>query len=137
MISRGFVAALLLVSAASACVADDAPPPPLVLEHAELVARARAGGLRDASIEGGAECAVLRGRVRYAWVWWPVRVEARFVRVTGRVRLRALELRVRGRSMQGRLADADARLARLVDEESSASRVEIRDGGRLVYGQEL
>lgn len=137
MISRGLVVALLLVSVASACVAEAAPPAPLVFDRAELVARARRGGLRDASIEEGEGCAAIRGRVRHLGLLWPVRMEALFVREGGRVRMKAFRLLVSGRVMGARLPDANARLERLVDVESAAARVEIRDGGRLVYGQEV
>lgn len=130
------VLALIVLAAfafAADVIAED--PPALVLDHQEIVARARSGGLRDASLTYPDDRAVLRGRVRYLGLWWPIRVEAVFVREGARVRMRALELFVRGRAMPARRGDADARIARLVDEESAAVRVEIRDGGRVVYVQ--
>lgn len=106
----------------------------LVLDHATLEAKAQKA---RAQITYASECVVVRTRVKYAWVWWPVRVEAVFVSEAGHVRLKATRLVVSGKNMPQRLREADARVAKLVDVESSADVVEIYQGSEVVYKQVL
>lgn len=106
----------------------------LVLDHATLE-RTAAKARTTVTYETGV--VVLRTRVKYAWVWWPVRVEAVFVREDGHIRLKATKLVVSGKSMPSRLKEADARVAKLVDVASDADIVEVYQGSEVVYSQVL
>lgn len=120
------VLALVLARAAPAQDAATAPPP-LQLEHRELVRRLRSR-VRDGAIHYTGDRVVLDGKVQVWPAWFRIHVEATFARAGGRVRLHVEELLVSGRGMPGRRGDAEARLARLVDVESEAVRVLVRDG---------
>ena len=84
--------------------------------------------MRDGAISYAGDRIVIRGHVQVWPASFAVHVEATFARVDGCVRLHVEELLVSGRRMPGRRADAEARLARLVDVESEAVRVVVREG---------
>lgn len=115
-------------------IAASARADSLVLDHASLAARAAKA---RTVITYEDDCVVLRTRVKYAFVFWAVRIECVFIREGSHVRLQARKLLVQGKSMPGRLAEADARVAQLVDVESSAAEVEIRQGSEVLYSQVL
>lgn len=128
---------MVAVVVAAMALADPtraAPPATLVLEHEQLAAVARGDG---ASLSYTAHRVILRKRVRYAWVWWPVRVEAVLTREDGVVRLVTDRVLVRGRDYPAGVTKADSKIAGLVRVESAAARVEIRRAGRVVYAQDL
>lgn len=112
-----------------------APPPPLVLEHGELVARMRKGGVGAPLVENRDGQLSVAGRVTPLSI--PVRAGARFVRERGRVRLAVQEFSIRGAPRPDYQALADAKLARLVDVESAAARVVVMKDGRELYAQEV
>lgn len=133
--TRGAVLAGLLALALVGPAFADAPPNTLVLDGAKLAAKAKGDG---ATLSYDAGRVVLRKRVRYAWVWWPVRVEALFVRRDGRVRLGVDKLLVRGKAYDRGKEQAQERIDPLVDEpEGTVDRVEIRAGDELLFEQSL
>lgn len=113
-----------------------APADCLRLDHAKLEAKARKG-LAGATLSYTDDRVILRGRVQYCYLWFPVRIEASFEAAGGRVRLVASDLFVRGRAVPSRLEQANDRLAQLVDVETEADRVDVFRAGKRVYSQEL
>lgn len=124
-------AALVLLLLAGPALAET-----ITFAHGALQAGARRG-VPDVSLVYPGDCVAFRGRVKWGLFWIPVRVEAVFSRANGRVRLRCREVYVRGRAMPARRAQADEKLAKLVDSESAADRVEIIDGETVLYSQGL
>lgn len=111
-----------------------AGPGPLLLDHDFLTSMARTGA-PGINIEYTADRVLFKTRVRRL-VWIDVRLEALFVRVGARVHLAARKLTAAGLLQNGsRFDEAAAKLAKLVDVETLADRVEVYKAGTLVYSQ--
>lgn len=103
----------------------------LTLSHDVLTRRLRSE-IPSGAIEYKDDRIIIRG----AKLLWKFSVTCYFSRASGRTRLVAEELRVNGQLDAARLAQADAKLSQLVD-ELPADLVEVKQGGRVKFRQEL
>lgn len=111
--------------------------PALILDHDMLTSLARSG-VPGINIVYTPSRVAFVTRFRAAVLWIDVRAEAIFVREAGRLRLALQYLSAAGiRQNASRFDEAKAKLAKLVDVETPARRVEIYKAGQLVYTQEV
>lgn len=132
---RALLYALVAASLAWPAAATEGP---LILDHDLLTSMARTGE-PGIVITYAADRVVFHTRRHAAFgIWLDVRLEAVFAREGKHVHLVARRLTAGGLAQKGsRFDEAAARLARLVDVETAADRVEIYRGGKVAYSQAL
>lgn len=127
------------------------PPPParptLTLQHKQVLAKLTSNGVRDGVVTYHPDVIEFAGRKSVAFLWIPFRMSGRFVRVGNFLAFRISTLTISGSpASDSRIASVQSRLERMVPipKETAPSgnpdrsgRVEILDGGGVVYRQEF
>lgn len=115
-----------------------APPPPLVIQHSKLIGKLAKNGVTDARIDYFEDRLEFAGRKSVAFFSVPFRMAGRFERSGAWLKFDVRSLTIRGEpASESRVAGVQAKLETLVPVASTAKKLEIKDGPRVVYRQDI